>query len=394
MPSALAHHWTLRPDVTFLNHGSFGGVPRVVLEEQHRIQAAYEAEPVRMLAPERELEAQLDPVRAALGRLLGAPEKDIAFVKNATDGVNAVVRSFPFRPGDEVVITNHGYNACSNAARFAAERAGASVVVADIPFPISGPGEALAALEAAMGERTVLVLVDLVTSPTALVLPVADIVKAAHKRGAKVLVDAAHGPAMIDMDLVGTGADYTTGNLHKWLCGPKVSGFLHVQPELQASVRPAVISHAANTPRPGRNQFLAEFDWPGTFDPAPLLAVPRAIQFFEEVLPGGMAEMRRTNRELALQGRRILMEALGIEAPAPESMIAFIATLPLPDGPIPELGRTDILAQALFDKHCIEVPVWHWPAPGRRCFRISAQLYNAPEDYERLAEALRIELGL
>ncbi|QDV09807.1 Isopenicillin N epimerase [Planctomycetes bacterium Poly30] len=393
--SAYRSHWGLNPDVTFLNHGSFGASPRVVLEAQRRLQDELESDPIRWLAPERDLEKKLDPVRERLSDFLGCRFEDLAFVRNATDGVNAVLRSFPFEADDEILVTSHGYNACTNAARFVAGRAGARVTVADIPFPCSGPDAAVEAIEAAFTSKTRLLLVDYVTSPTALILPLARIIEAAHARGIRVLVDAAHAAGMVKVELDALGADYTTGNLHKWLCGPKVAGYLHVRPEHQAEVRPTVISHAANTPRPARSRFLAEFDWTGTFDPTPLLAVPVALDFLENVIHGGGIEaVYAANRALALEGRRILTSRLGLVAPAPEEMLGSIVTLPLPDGPPPEIGRTDTLGQRLFETHRIEVPIVHWPAPGKRWFRISAMLYNDATEYERLGDALESELTL
>ncbi len=393
MNQHLVQHWGLHPEVTFLNHGSFGAAPRVVLEAQRREQDAQERDPIHYLAPERSLYGKLDAVRDRLAAFLGCPSGDLAFVRNATDGVNAVLRSFPLEAGDRIVITSHGYNACNNAARYVAERAGAEVVVADIPFPLSDPAEASAAVAEACCDRTRLVLVDHVTSPTGLILPVEEIVQAARDRGIRTLVDAAHGPGMLPMDLGRVGADYTTGNLHKWLCGPKVSGFLHVRPELQDSVRPCVISHAANTPAPGRSRFIAEFDWTGTFDPSPLLAVPAAIDFLEGVLPGGLDAVRAHNRALVLEGRGILCEALGVRPPAPDAMIGSLVTLPLPASPsdAPPSGRVDPLQLALFERHRVEVPIVHWPAKGQRWVRISAQVYNDRGDYERLAAGLVAE---
>lgn len=393
MNQQLAQHWGLDPDVAFLNHGSFGAAPRVVLEAQRREQDAQERDPIHYLAPERSLYGKLDAVRDRLAAFLGCTSEDLAFVRNATDGVNAVLRSFPLEAGDRIVITSHGYNACNNAARYVAEQAGAEVVVADIPFPLSDPAEAAAAVAAACCDRTRLVLVDHVTSPTGLILPVEEIVQAARDRGIRTLVDAAHGPGMLPMDLGRVGADYTTGNLHKWLCGPKVSGFLHVRSELQESVRPCVISHAANTPAPGRSRFIAEFDWTGTFDPSPLLAVPAAIDFLEGVLPGGLDAVRAHNRALVLEGRGILCEALGVRPPAPDAMIGSLVTLPLPasHSDAPPSGRVDPLQLALFERHRVEVPIMHWPAKGRRWVRISAQVYNDREDYERLAASLVAE---
>ena len=250
-----------------------------MLAVQRQLQDALEADPIRFLAPERELDPNLDAVRQVMAKLLNAPADDIAFVRNATDGVNAVFRSLPLEPGDQILVTNHGYNACINAARFAAERVGAEVHTANLPFPVTSVEQVISAVEARFTDRTRILLIDHVTSPTGLVLPVAEIVSRAHARGIRVMVDGAHAPGMLPLHLTELGADYYTSNHHKWLCGPKVSGFLYVRPEFQAEVRPTVISHAANRPRPGRSRFLAEFDWTGTYDPTPILALPTAIEF-------------------------------------------------------------------------------------------------------------------
>jgi len=398
--NAMRSHWTLDPDVVFLNHGSFGATPRVVQEAQAAARAALERDPIRYLAPERELEPKLDVVRARAAALLGAPASDIAFVRNATDGVNAVLRSLPRDPdapfsvgeGDSILVTSHGYNACTNAARYVAERHGARVEVAEIPFPLRSSEEAYRAIVDACTDWTKLILIDTVTSPTGLVLPVDRVVRFARERGIRVLVDAAHAAGMVDVDLAKLGADYVTGNFHKWICAPKVSGFLYVRPELQDEVRPAVISHAANTPRPGRSRFLAEFDWTGTFDPTALLAVPAALDFLERLDPAGLKGVQRLNRELALGARDVLTAALGIDAPAPDDMIGSLVTLPLPPGPPPEHGRLDPLQTRLRDRHSIEVPVWNLGG-HMRLLRISAQRYNDLTEYERLAAALEEEFA-
>ena len=387
----MREHWTIRPDIQFLNHGSFGATPNVVLEAQRELQDELEREPVLFLAPERELEPKLDAVRSRLASFLGCQFKDLAFVRNATDGVGAVLRSFPFQGDDEIVVTSHGYNACTNAAKFVVgeER----VRVADVPFPITTPEQAARAVDDACTSNTRLILVDHVTSPTGIILPVEEIVRAAHERGIRVLVDAAHAPGMLDVNLDAIGADYTTGNLHKWVCGPKVSGFLHVREEHQEEVRPSVISHAANRERPGRSRFLAEFDWTGTHDPTPLLVVPLALDFLGGLYPGGMDEHRRKNRELVLAGRDIVADALGVEAPAPDEMIGSLAALPLPPGHGSQPSGVDPLQQTLFHEYQIEAMLPHWPAEGRRLIRLSAQAYNRIEEYEALAIALKRELS-
>ncbi|MDA1263769.1 MAG: aminotransferase class V-fold PLP-dependent enzyme [Planctomycetota bacterium] len=391
MPSQHASHWGLEPGVRFLNHGSFGACPTAVLEAQSRYRAELEGQPVRFMA--REIGERLDVSRGALARFVHADAQDLVFVQNATTGVNSVLRSMELAPGDELLVTNQGYNACSNAARYVAERAGAKVVVVDLPFPIKDSGEATERVLAAVTPRTRLALLDHITSPTALVLPLAEIVPVLRERGVESLIDGAHAPGMLDLDLNALGAAYYTGNCHKWMCTPKGSALLWVRRELQGSVRPAVISHGANTPQPGRSRYLTEFDWCGTGDPTAVLCVPDAIRFFEELLPGGWAALRKHNHDLALAGRALLCDALGIEAPAPDDMIGSIASVPLPPGASAgPMGAFDVepLQSRLEREHRIEVPIHPWPAPPARLLRISAQLYNAREDYQVLADALSV----
>ncbi len=390
-------HWHLDPEVDFFNHGSFGATPKCVLQVQRQFQDDLEREPIRFLAIERELAPKIDAVRSVVARLVNANQRDIAFVRSATDGVNAVLRSFPFHSGDEIVITNHGYNACSNAARFAAERAGVKVRTAILPFPLKHSGEIVDAITAKFSAATRLLLIDHVTSPTALILPLVEMIDEVHARGIRVLVDGAHAPGMVEVDLNGLEADYYTANHHKWLCAPKVSGFLWVRPEFQNEVRPTIISHGANRPRPGRSRFLSEFDWTGTFDPTPLLAVPAAIEFLAQ-LSGGedrydiRRHMRRIH-ELTLRGRDCLLGRLGIEPPAPEEMLGAMVTLPLPAAANPDPARVDFLQTRLFDHYRIELPIFNEPNLNIRCLRVSVQAYNHLDQFERLADALETELS-
>jgi isopenicillin-N epimerase len=310
--------------------------------------------------------------------------------------VNAVVRSLDLAPGHELLALDQGYNACLNVLRHAAARSGARLVLAAVPFPLASEEEAVEAVLRAASPRTRLALVDHVASPTGLVLPVARIVRALEGRGVPVLVDGAHAPGMVPLDLASVGASYYAGNCHKWLCAPKGAGFLHVRRELQAAVRPAVISHGANSPRADRSRFLVEFDWVGTTDPTAVLSIPAALRFMGSLLPGGWPEVMRRNRALALEARALLASALGAAPPAPDSMVGSLAALRLPDG-TPAAPRSplyqDALQDALLERFGIEVPVVPWPAPPRRLLRISAQLYNDLGDYQRLAAALGELLG-
>lgn len=378
-----AHHWQLNPRIQFLNHGSFGATPTVVLKKQWKLLEELEEEPILFLAPERDLEPKLDVVRRRLAELVQADPNDLAFVRNATDGVNAVFRSLSFQRGDEILVTNHGYNACINAARFAAERAGAVVRVARVPFPIHSPQQVLDAIQSEFTPRTRIVLVDHITSPTGLIFPVAEIVRAAHDRGIQVMVDGAHAPGMIPLNLRELNADYYTANHHKWLCGPKVSGFLYVRAALQDEIRPTVISHAANRPRPLRSRFLAEFDWTGTYDPTPILALPTAIDFLSDLMEGGLTRLMTHNRHQALAARDLLCEAVQQPAPAPDEMIGSLVTIPV------ETKKTEQeIAEILFEQHQFELPVLRTPSDQRVAIRIAMQAYNRLEQIEWLAQLL------
>ena len=387
---SLKQHWTLDPGVVFLNHGSFGACPRTVLARQAELRERLERQPVQFLV--RDLEALLDESRAALAAFLNAPPGDLAWVPNATTGVNAVLRSLKFGVGDELLVTNHEYNACRNALDHVAARDGARVVVADIPFPIDGPGVVTDAVMAAVTGRTRLALLDHVTSQTGLILPLEEIVPQLAARGVHTLIDGAHAPGMIDVDLERLDADFYSGNCHKWLCAPKVSGFLYVRRELQRDIRPVVISHGANTVRSDRSRFLMEFDWPGTWDPASAICVAHALTTMEGLAEGGWPAVKAANHELVVAGRRLICDALGIAAPCPESMLGSLASVPLPDAtgePPKSALYTYPIQESLLQRWNIEVPVAPWPAHPRRLLRISAQLYNEIGDYQRLAGALR-----
>ncbi|WP_434043876.1 MULTISPECIES: aminotransferase class V-fold PLP-dependent enzyme [Sorangium] len=387
---AVRELWPLEPGVTFLNHGSFGACPRAVLEAQQRYRDQMERQPVRFFL--REIEPLLDAARGELASFVGADPEDLVFVPNATAGVNTVLRSLPLGADDEICVTDHGYNACRNAAEAAAARAGARVVVAAVPFPIEAPEQVVEAVLAAVGPRTRLVLVDHVTSPTGLVFPVAALAAELAGRGVDLLIDGAHAPGMVPLDLRALGAAYYTGNCHKWLCAPKGAGFLHVRRDRQGAIRPLVISHGANSPRADRSRFLLEFDWTGTSDPSAALCVADAIRFLGALLPGGWPALRAHNRATALAARDLLCEALGCRPPGPDAMVGALATVPLPDAPSSP-PRLDPLQDALLDRWGIEVPVFAWPASPRRWLRISAQIYNERSHYERLAAALAAALA-
>ena len=385
-----AHHWTLDPEVVYLNHGAFGACPKRILERQDELRAELEREPVDFLS--RRWEERVDFAREALGRFVGAHPDDLAFVANATAGVNTVLRSLVFAEGDEILVNDHEYNACRNAVDFVAERSGAKVKAVSVPFPLSSADEVGRAILPAVTARTKLLLIDHVTSATGLVLPLEPIVRSLAERGVDTLVDGAHAVGMLPLDLDRLGAAYYTANCHKWMCTPKGSAFLHVRRDRQRLIRPLSISHGTNSPRTDRSRFRLEFDFTGTDDPTPFLCIPEAIAFFEKLLPGGWSELRARNHALALRARAILMEALLIPSPAPEEMLGSLAAVPLPDRSV-DLGllpmSSDPIGKELFDQHHIEVLVSVWPRSPKRVLRVAAQLYNDEEQYRTLARALK-----
>jgi isopenicillin-N epimerase len=387
--------WPLDPRVTFLNHGSFGACPQPVLAAQDEWRLRLERQPVHFLV--RELEPALDAARADLARFVGADPDDLVFVSNATAGVNTVLRSLAFQAGDELLVLNQAYNACRNALNFVAERAAARVVVADIPFPFRCEEDLVAPILAAVTARTRLALLDHITSPTGLVLPIAWLVRELQARGVEVLVDGAHAPGMVPLNLGQLGADYYTGNCHKWLCTPKGSAFLHVRQDRQQRIRPLVISHGANSRRTDRSRFQIEFAWTGTGDPSHCLSIPAALKFIAAQMPGGWPAVMARNRALALAGRTLLCNALAVEAPCPPEFIGTLAAVPLPDARPDELPRPPLfeypLQETLRLEHRIEVPIIPWPAPPGRLVRIAPCLYNYLPQYERLAAALLECLG-
>jgi isopenicillin-N epimerase len=386
-------HWSLDPDVVFLNHGAFGACPIPVLAAQARVRERLEREPVYFF--ERLYEPLLDAAREKVAAFVGSPADDLVFVNNASSAVSAVLRSLDFGPGDRILTTDHAYNACKNALAYVAARTGAEVLTVQIPLPLQSPDDfAERVLEAARTPGVKLALLDHVTSPTGLVLPIEKMVRGLREMGIETLVDGAHGPGMIELDVAGLGAAYYTGNLHKHACAPKGAAFLCVRPDRKEGLHPNVISHGLTSPRP-RGRFLDEFDWTGSQDPSAWLCAPDAIAFVGGLFSGGWAEARKRNRELALAARKLLSEALNAPYLAPESMIGTLATMPLPDSPpgAATHPNDEPLHRALYDAHRIEVPVFSWPVPPRRLYRVAVHVYNELSDFEKLAAALRAELA-
>ena len=341
-----------------------------------------EAEPVRFLG--RELDDRLDAAREALAAFVGADPDDLAFVANATGGVNAVLRSLTLSPGDELLTTDHAYGACRNTLDYVAGRSGAHGQRRGHPVPRRLPGRGRGRRP---GEG------DAAHAPGA---PrphhEPDRAHPAHRaarRGARVAAasrrwwTARTRPAWSPLDLRALGAAYYSANCHKWICAPKGSAFLWVRRDRQADVHPLTISHGATGVRPGRSRFRLEFDWTGTHDPTAWLTVPKAIDYMGGLVSGGWPALMARNRALALAARELLCAAAGTPPPCPDGMIGSLASMILPDSPTMETGwrMRDPIQGRLFDDWGIEVPIMRWPAPPKRLLRISAQLYNSPGQY-------------
>lgn len=383
--------WPLEPEIRFLNHGSFGSCPLAVLEWQNELRCRLEREPITFFV--RDLEALLEEARNKLAVFIGADSDDLVLVPNATTGVNAVLRSLEFQPDDELLVTDHEYNACRNALNYVVERTGARLRVAHIPFPLKSADETVQSIVAAITPRTRLLLIDHVTSQTGMVMPVAEIVRRLADQGIDTLVDGAHAPGMVPLNLKALGAAYYTGNCHKWICAPKGAALLHVRRDRQDRVRPLVISHGANSPRTDRSRFQIEFGWMGTSDPTAGLSIPRAIEYLGSLVPGGWPAIMKRNRDLALAARKLLCRTLNIGMPCPDEMIGSLVSLPIPDATSNQPSKSplylDPWQDVLMARHKIEVPIIPWPAPPKRQLRISAQLYNSLPQYELLANAMR-----
>ncbi|MBM4358068.1 MAG: aminotransferase class V-fold PLP-dependent enzyme [Deltaproteobacteria bacterium] len=370
--------WLLDPEVTFLNHGSFGAVPRAIREAFVALQERIEAEPIEFI--DRRLGEVLGPSRERVAAFLGIEPDSFGFVTNATEGVNAVLRSLRFREGDELLTTSHVYNAVRNAMRFRARETGARYVEVPVPLPIREPLAVVHAIEAAVSERTRLVVVDQVTSPTALVFPVEALSALCARRGIELLVDGAHVPGMLDVDVDRLGCTYWTGNLHKWCCAPKGAAVLWVTPERRSDIHPLAISHFLD------QGFVKEFDWQGTRDLAAWGVAGAAIDWLGKF---GWEKVRAHNRQLAAHAHDLWCESWRVEPVSPRepTMLGFMATVPLPEAIAARFASTLEFQRTLYRDHRIEVPIV--PFDGRWHARASAQLYNRPDDYERLAEVVR-----
>jgi isopenicillin-N epimerase len=372
--AAAKAEWGLAPELANLNHGSFGSTPLAVMAAQDAWRRRIEANPTQFMS--RESRPALRDAARRVAAELGAEGDDIVFSENATSAANAVLRSLDFKPGDEILITSLGYPAIRNAALYVADRAGAGVVEVGIPLPVRDADSILAAVQAKLSGRTRLAIFDHICSGSALVLPVERLTGLAHRAGAAVLIDGAHVPGQLPLDLAGLGVEYYVANLHKWLMAPRGTGILWARRDLQAGLHPLTISHGY------RKGFIEEFDWTGTKELTGWLSAPAGIDFFHRL--GGERLMAR-NRELALAMGRMLSKAWDTPLAGPLQMFAAMAVVALPNAGPATFERSTELRLYLAEQHGIEAAVN--ASDGRLWVRIMAQAYNEPADYERLRRA-------
>ena len=377
---SLREQFLLRPDVVFLNHGSFGACPRPVFEAYQAWQLELERQPVEFMG--RRFNDLLRAARESLGAYLGAAAEDVVYVPNATTGLNIVAHSLPLQPGDEVLATDHEYGALDRAWRFVCAKQGAKYVRQPVPLPIESAEQVIDAIWSGVTPRTRVLFMSHITSPTAILFPVEELIRRARAADILTVIDGAHAPGQLELNLWALGADFYSGNLHKWLMTPKGSAFLYARPEVQHLVEPLVVSWGWQSDRPGSSRFIDEQEYQGTRDIAAYLAVPAAIQF---VQTHNWPQVRRRCHELVCAARARVSALTQLAPIVPDdTWFRQMASLPLPH------LEVEALKHRLYAEFKIEIPIITW---NDRCFaRISVQGYNTLADVDALVAALEILL--
>lgn len=369
----------LRPEVAFLNHGSFGACPRPVFEEYSRWQRELEAQPVEFLG--RQAPSLLREARREVGKFIGADAGDIVFTINATFAVNIVARSLNLGAGDEILTTNHEYGACDKTWNFLNAKSGASYRKVQIPVPVTTHEDIVERIFAEVTPATKLLFFSHITSPTALTFPAAEICRRARELGIMTLVDGAHAPGQVPLDLNTLGADFYTGNLHKWLCGPKGVAFLYARPEMQPLLEPLVVSWGWGNEVYGDSQFIDSLQSLGTDDISASLSIPAAIRFrqehnWDDVVRRCHEMVRRARPEIAAVFNAVPL------CPDSDEWYAQMGAFLLPEG----INGAE-LQRRLYDEHLVEIPIFRWNEG--QTIRIAVQGYTRWEEVERLLEGGR-----
>ncbi len=392
LPSYAAHesHWNHNKNTVFLNHGSFGSCPVKILDKQNQIKIETEHDPVKALT--EDFETAINQNKAALSTFTGCNANDLVLIKNTTMGVNTLLHSLSFEEGDEILTHSHAYGACLNVLKYYAERNKCKLIIADIPFPIADEDEISRPILNAVTVKTKLVLLDHVTSATGIIFPVEKLTRLLEAKGIEVLIDGAHAPGMIDLNISSIGASYYTGNCHKWICSPRGSALLHVRKDKQHKIRPLQISHYHDVHEGTDRHWSAQFIWPGTDDYSSYFLIRDSIAYMENIL-GSWEALRKNNRDLCLEARKIICEKLGIEIPTPEHLIGHLASIPVknnPETPSRFFNMVVPLKKRLMEEYKIQVPVFYFHNKNPKLLlRISTQAYNSREQYEYLAASMK-----
>jgi len=368
----------LRPGVVFLNHGSFGACPRPVFEAYQSWQLELERQPVEFLG--RRVQDLLGEARAALGKFVGVRPDDLVYVPNATIGLNTVARSLPLAAGDQVLTTDHEYGAMERTWQFICRRRGAQLVRQPLHLPLTDPDQVVKSIWAGVTPSTRVLFLSHITSPTAVLLPIVPLIRRAREAGILTVIDGAHAPGQISLDLESLGADFYVGHCHKWMMAPKGAAFLYARREVQPLLEPLVVSWGWESEQPGPSSLVDHHEWQGTRDIAAFLSVPAAIDFMQR---HDWAQVRQRCHHLLLYARQSIAALTGLPPITPDGSAWFVqmSVLPLP----PCDAAT--LKQRLYDEFSIEVPVYSWN--NRVFLRISVQGYNQRGDIDALVEALR-----
>lgn len=390
----IQHHWVLGPDLTFINHAQYGACTKAVLRAQSDIRERIERDPVRFFKVD--LEPLMDGVREKVASYVHCNPADLLLLRNATHGLCTIFRTTKWTPGDEILITDHDYACVPNELERLSRDHGVVVVKAPIPFPVTSPQQITQHVLERVTRRTRMVCLSHITSASSLILPAAAIIRELNAAGIDSLLDGAHSPGQIPVDISALQPTYFVGSGHKWMSGPKGSAFVYVRADKQAAFRPLALTARAHKVRPERAQFLRDFDYQGTDDYSPILSLPAAIESLGSLLPGGWPALMRHNHELAMAARDVFCDTLACEPTAPESMTGSMFTLLIPDPPAHLLTRPtcydDALQDVLYERYRIIAPVWRLASTNQRVIRISAQVYNTIEHYEFAAKALKTEL--
>ncbi len=373
----LKQHFLLDPSITFLNHGSFGATPKAVFAEYQRWQMEMERQPVEFLG--RRMAGLLAESRKVLGAYLGTHADNLVYTQNVTISLNIVARALELGEGDEVLASNHEYGAMDRTWRFLAKEKG--FIYVNQPVELASQADFVESFWQAVTPRTRVIFVSHITSPTAIIFPIQEIIRRAREKGILTIIDGAHVPGQLPLNLDSLGADFYGGNLHKWLCGPKGAGFLYARPEMQKLLKPLVVSWGYESITPGSSTFVDHHEWWGTRDMAAFLSVPAAIEFQEK---HHWDDVRAACHQLAVNAQIGICDLTGLSPlhSSADTWFAQLTAAPLP-------ADTDIitLKKRLYDEYRIEIPLIEWNS--HKLIRVSIQGYNSPEDVEHLLSALK-----